>query len=438
MMVRIYTGAVVLGVLGLVILAANSPSDAVEFGLETQSAMSTASPEGIVLKDRCPPSFEQTEAGSCELRNMYQFYDSLQDRGVGGTQTALPTHRDGFTPEQIDLGRYLFFDPALSGDGSTSCASCHHPDLGFSDGRARAIGVAGHEVPRSSPTLWNVAFLKHLFWDARADSLEEQAQGPLYSPEEMANTPAQLLSTLQGNENYGRLFRQAFPDGELDEISLGQVYLSLAAFQTSLISLNSRYDRYAHGYHAALNDNEIEGLNVFRSFVARCAECHTPPLFTNQQVAVIGSPEPEGLPLDIGAEATWDAPKMKGGFKVPTLRNIAKTAPYMHSGRFATLREAVAFYTGGRGHAVPEGVDMHIHWHIWEPNLTDVELDRLVDFLGTLTDETFTPAIPKSVPSGLTPIGVSPFSKSNKTSHTSNAVARDSGDAVELTLGAAS
>ncbi|EED31466.1 di-heme cytochrome c peroxidase family protein [gamma proteobacterium NOR5-3] len=433
MMARVYTTTLCLGLLGLALLVANSISDATELRPEAGELA-----EPIVLSDRCPASFEQTEAGVCELRNMYQFYDSLQGRGVGGTKTALPEHRDGFSPEQIDLGRYLFFDPALSGDGSTSCASCHHPNLGFSDGRARAVGVAGHAVKRSSPTLWNVAFLKHLFWDARADSLEEQAQGPLYSPEEMANTPAQLLATLQDNETYRRLFRQAFPDGELDEISLGQVYLSLAAFQTSLISLNSRYDRYAHGFHAALSDKEIEGMNVFRSFVARCAECHTPPLFTNQQVAVIGSPEPEGLPLDIGAEATWNAPKMKGGFKVPTLRNIAKTAPYMHSGRFGTLREAVAFYTGGRGHAVPEGVDMHIHWHIWEPNLTDVELDRLVDFLGALTDETFTPAIRDAVPSGLTPIGVSPLNKSNKTSHTSDSVARDSGDSAELTLGAAS
>jgi cytochrome c peroxidase len=202
--------------------------------------------------------------------------------------------------------------------------------------------------------------------------------------------------------------------------------------------LNSRYDRYAHGYHAALTDNEIEGMNVFRSFVARCAECHTPPLFTNQQVAVIGSPEPAGLPLDIGVEAIWGAPKMKGGFKVPTLRNIAKTAPYMHSGRFGTLREAVAFYTGGRGHAVPEGVDMHIHWHIWEPNLTDGELDRLVDFLGALTDETFTPAIPDRVPSGLIPIGVSPLDTIKSTSKPSTTVADRSRDQREHSLGASS
>ncbi len=103
--------------------------------------------------------------------------------------------------------------------------------------------------------------------------------------------------------------------GRARNILLDEVYQSLAAFQTSLISLNSRYDRYAHGYHAALSEHEIEGLNIFRSFVARCAECHTPPLFTNQQVAVIGAPEPDGRPLDIGAEKTFNAPRAEGGIQ---------------------------------------------------------------------------------------------------------------------------
>jgi cytochrome c peroxidase len=153
---------------------------------------------------------------------------------------------------------------------------------------------------------------------------------------------------------------------------------------------------------------------VFRSFVARCAECHTPPLFTNQQVAVIGTPEPEGLPLDIGAEATFGAAQLRGGFKVPTLRNIARTAPYMHSGRFETLREAVAFYNGGRGHAVPEDVELQLHWHIWDPNLEDRELDLIVAFLKTLSDEAFMPRVPERVPSGLTPINHNPAQERNR------------------------
>jgi cytochrome c peroxidase len=364
----------------------------------------------IELSADCPPGFELVAAQQgqrCELRSLYQMYDSLRDQGVGGLKTGLPVYRDGFSPQQIDLGRYLFFDPALSGDGSTSCASCHHPDKGFADGLGRSVGASGEPLPRSAPSLWNVAFQQRFFWDARAASLEEQMLGPLYDPAEMANTPADLLRTLNGLAAYRRLFAEAFPDqfaAAGQQIQLAQIYTAITAFQTSLVSLNSRYDQYAHGYADALSEAEKEGLNVFRSFVARCAECHTPPLFTNRQLAVIGTPEPEGMPFDPGAGETLDEPTLRGGFKVPSLRNIELSAPYMHSGRFATLREATAFYTGGRGHAVPEGEELFIHWHIWNPQLTDDELDRLVDFMKTLTDESFKPREPAELPSGMLPV----------------------------------
>jgi cytochrome c peroxidase len=357
----------------------------------------------ITLSSNCPPGFEKTPDRACELRTLYQFYDSLGNRGIGGTRTALPPHRDGFTPQQIDLGRLLFFDPLLSGDGTLSCASCHRSERGLADGRPRSIGIHGADAGRAAPTLWNVAFLKRFFWDARADSLEAQAAGPLYSPREMGNDPARLLASLNGNATYRRLFREAFPQGD-GAIAEREVFTALAAFEVTLVSLNSRYDRYVHGHAAALSAREIEGLNVFRSFVARCSECHTPPLFTNEQVAVIGAPEPPGRPFDVGAEATFGEPKLKGGFKVPTLRNVARTAPYMHSGAFTQLRDAVEFYNKGRGHAVPEGLRLYLHWHITEPRLTDAEIDRVVDFLGALTDEAFLPQVPARVPSGLTPI----------------------------------
>jgi cytochrome c peroxidase len=356
-----------------------------------------------VLAEHCPPSFELTEQGTCHLLNRYQFYSSVQHRGVGGTKTALPENREGFTPQQIDLGRLLFFDPILSKDGSISCASCHQPDKGFSDGLDRSIGIANTKVARSAPSLWNVGFLDKLFWDARANSLEQQAQGPLFSPVEMGNTPEHLLSTLQNSKQYQALFKQAFKGK--NNIELAQIYRVLTAFQSTLISLNSRYDQYALGYHQALNKDEIAGLNIFRSFVARCAECHQPPLFTNNQIAVIGTPEPDGMPFDIGAEQTYanqpHAEKLRGGFKVPTLRNIVKTAPYMHSGKYDKLRDAVEFYNKGRGHAVPKDQHLQLHWHIWEPNLEDAELDLIVKFLATLTDESLMPVIPAKVPSGL-------------------------------------
>ena len=239
-----------------------------------------------------------------------------------------------------------------------------------------------------------------LLWDGSKSSLEEQLIGPLYADNEMGNRPDQLIADLRSNAIYQDLFTVAFGPGE---IHLDQVYTAITAFESSLVSLNSRYDFYAHGLQTALSPSELEGLNVFRSFVSRCGECHTPPLFSNQEIAIIGVPEPEGRPFDPGAGATSGIPSQRGGFRVPSLRNIAKTAPYMHQGNFESLRDTVAFYNGGRGHAVPEEENLLIHWHIWDPDLREEELDRLVDFLHALTDEGFMPEIPKRLPSGLTP-----------------------------------
>lgn len=364
---------------------------------------STRETSSLTLCKTCPPGFELTDNNTCKLRTPYQLYESTEgnDPGVGGLKTPLPAVRDGFTPQQIDLGRYLFFDPVLSKDGTVSCASCHQPDKGFSDGLKTSVGIDNAALPRSAPSLWNVAFYKKFFWDARATSLETQMTGPLYAENEMGTTREQLLETLNSIESYQQLFRQAFPSKTSDAIELNEIYTAITAFESSLISLNSRYDQYAHGYHEALNQEEIEGLNIFRSFVARCAECHTPPLFTNQQVAVIGLGEPDGKPFDPGAQQTFHDASLRGAFKVPSLRNIDRTAPYSHAGRFNSLREMIAFYSAGRGHEVPKDEQLHIHWHIWEPNLTSYEMDRLVDFLKTLSDESFTPQIPKSLPSGI-------------------------------------
>lgn len=354
----------------------------------------------FALTSTCPAGFVLTDNFGCELKTLYDSYSSPHNSGVGGPRAGLPELRDGFSPKVIDLGRYLFFDPMLSGDNTIACSSCHDPDHGFADGLARAQGVNGATLDRSAPSLWNIGFFDTLLWDGSQTSLETQLLGPLYAPEEMGNTPEQLLTELSSNTTYLRLFSEAFgtPD-----IELTQVYTALSAFEASLVSLNSRYDFYAHGIHDSLSPSELEGLNIFRSFVSRCGECHTPPLFSNQEIAIIGAPEPEGRPFDPGAGATSGIPSQRGGFRVPSLRNIAKTAPYMHQGNFKTLRDTVSFYNGGRGHAVPENENLLIHWHIWEPNLRDEELDRLVDFLHALTDEGFMPVIPKHVPSGLAP-----------------------------------
>ena len=352
--------------------------------------------EFFVLSEHCPPSFEKLDDGSCELRSLYEFYNSPP--GFGGLKTRLPEHQGAYTPQQIDLGRYLFFDPVLSGNKTQSCASCHQPEKGFSDGLARSVGAQGKELQRSAPSLWNVGFLKSLFWDGRTETLQEQASGPLFDEHEMNNSRKNLERTLNGIEPYRQMFAEAFP--EATKITLAEISQALAAFQSSLISLNSRYDRYAHGDESALSAEEQVGHSVFRSFVTRCSQCHTPPLFTNQQLAVTGAPEIVGQEFDAGAEKVLGISQLRGAFKVPGLRNVDLTAPYMHSGALEDLQAVISFYNDERGHAV-KGEGLQLHWHLVNPDLSKAEESALIAFLLSLRDEINKPETPLLVPSGL-------------------------------------
>lgn len=363
------------------------------------------------LRNTCPASFERLAGDACAFRSLYELYAPAADHG--GLRVALPPQRSQYTAEQIDLGRYLFFDPLLSTDRKLSCAHCHHPDFGYADGRAHSAGAGGAgfgpgrsggaALTRGAPTLWNVGFLRRLFWDGRAGSLEDQAAGPLFASDEMATSPERLVSALDASEAYRGLFATAFRRAAVASITVKEVATALAAFESSLVSFNSRYDRYAHGDEAALSEQEIAGHNVFRGFVARCSQCHTPPLFTDGEVAVVGAPAAEGAPFDRGAGAFDADPARQGAFRVPTLRNIARTAPYFQAGQFATLADVVHFYNDTRGHAVPPGVSEQVHWHIAmsAPQLSASDEAALVAFLGALTDESMQPEVPKAVPSGL-------------------------------------
>ena len=361
----------------------------------------------IELTDRCPPYFSLDSEHRCRLNTLYDLYPAANPQW-GGYRVALPPRRDGYPPEQIALGRYLFFDPILSADRDLSCAHCHHPKFSMADGRNRSIGRHGHglgpgrsggaELPRAAPPLWNMAFQQQFFWDGRAGSLEQQIETVLTNEDELASSPKDLVSKLSAIPAYRRLFDQAFSS---PKIEFEQVRTALVAFECSLVSLNSAYDRYIHGAHDALSEQEINGLQIFRSFASRCSQCHTPPLFTSGQLAATGVPAAAGLPFDVGAEATTHEPSLRGAFKVPTLRNIARTAPFMHAGQSQTLLDAVEFYNANPGHAVPERHDLILHWHMVNPHLRNDEIADLVAFMKTLTDETALPAVPERVPSGL-------------------------------------
>jgi cytochrome c peroxidase len=361
----------------------------------------------IKLSDRCPPYFSLSQGNLCRLNTLYDLYPAANPQW-GGYRVALPSRRDGFTPQQIDLGRYLFFDSILSADRDLSCAHCHHPDFSLSDGRERSIGrhgqgfgparSGGSELPRAAPALWNMTFQQQFFWDGRAASLEQQIETVLTTREEMATNPGQLVASINAIPAYRSLFLAAFAT---EQIEFAQILTAIVAFETSLVSLNSAYDRYIHGARDALNEQEINGLNIFRSFASRCSQCHTPPLFTSGQIVTTGVPEAAGFPFDVGAEAVTGEPSLRGAFKVPTLRNIARSEPFMHAGQAKTLLDAVDFYNHAPGHAVSDRSDLTLHWHVVDPQLRTDEMVDLVAFLHTLTDETAMPVIPDRVPSGL-------------------------------------
>jgi cytochrome c peroxidase len=230
----------------------------------------------------------------------------------------------------------------------------------------------------------------------------------MFSSDEMGNSPQIVEAMLNSNPTYRRLFGVAFGRSKECPITVTDIATALTAFESSLVSFNSRYDRYAHGHEAAMSPVEIAGFNVFRGFVARCSQCHTPPLFTNSEMAVIGAPPVPGQTYDLGAGQHDLSPGMRGAFRVPTLRNIALTAPYFNAGQFASLREVIDFYNATRGHAVPAGEHADIHWQIamTRPMLSAADTAALLAFLHCLTDESLLPQIPDAVPSGLAVVTV--------------------------------
>lgn len=276
-------------------------------------------------------------------------------------------------PAKVALGERLFFDPILSGDQTVSCASCHNPDLAFSDGKPRSIGIDGRVGLRNSPSLINVAYQRLLFWDGGSFTLEAQVLAPLENKDEMNAELEPVLQRLRTDTTYIRLFDRAF--GEAPSIrSLTQ---AVAAYQRTLVSTGSRYDQYVAGQTDALTTQERAGLDLFNG-KAGCVTCHAGPLFTNFSF------ENKGLSMalaDSGRARITGLSSDFGKFKVPSLRNVALTAPYMHDGRFSTLETVLQHHNQGGSHTRNQSP------MIKAINLTPEETSAIVAFLHSLTDE---------------------------------------------------
>lgn len=287
------------------------------------------------------------------------------------------------TAEGVALGRRLFHDPALSADGSLACSSCHVQRYAFSDTVTFSRGMAGRTGARNTMPLMNLAWDHFFFWDARALSVELQAFEPVTGHREMGNDWRTVTDRLSSDSLYPAMFRAAFGDARIDSL---RVAFALAQFERTLISLNSRYDRFhKNGDTSAMNVQEKRGESLFFGR-AHCVDCHEPPLFKDHHVVNIGLPRGTG---DDGMGARTGIAWHKGRFKTPTLRNIAVTAPYMHDGRFATLEEVVDFYADGVNVEDPTLDEHMMPWVRGEVRLSEQDRSDLVAFLRTLTDEGF-------------------------------------------------
>ena len=321
-----------------------------------------------------------------------------------------PTQTKTGSSERAALGKKLFFDPVLSANTQRSCASCHKPELAFTDGLPKSLSMDGKSmVNRNAPTLINAAIQGRLFHDARTMNLETQADEVLGNPQEMHHDFSSSIGRLKRSPEYVKLFREAFRGTPDSFISAHSILLAIAEYERTLVSFNSRFDKTIRGEENLLTADELEGFQLFIT-KGKCGGCHFIPLFSGtmppeykmSEWEVLGTPD-----VNDRSKAKLDADPGRGGvhktslyrhaFKTPGLRNVALTAPYMHNGVFGTLEEVMDFYNVGGGKG----------WGIEVPNqsldedslhLTKQEIQSIISFLGALTDTAGLTSRPGSLP----------------------------------------
>ncbi len=339
------------------------------------------------------------------------------------------------SPEKVELGRLLFWDPIIGGEKDMACVVCHHPGLGYGDGIDLPIGVNGSglgiertentggldlvngpigRVPRNAPTIINAAFngltssngydpsASPMFWDSRADALEGQCVGPPGSRSEMRgdayaeeDAMDSIALRLNAIPEYVQLFESVFGAG--NAVTVENYTFAISAFERSIVSDNSPFDQYVEGDLSALNSDEKNGLILFYG-KARCSNCHYGPMFSDYDFHALGIPENPINPNapDMGVDDEYK-------FRTPTLRNATLTGPYMHNGMMESIKDIVEYMNAGV--SANENVTEDMLATDMEPlGLTENEIDQLVAFIESLTDENFDTGVPESVPSGL-PVG---------------------------------
>jgi len=282
------------------------------------------------------------------------------------------------TEAKVELGRMLYFDTRLSKDGTISCATCHDPKMAWAEHKPTSGGINDQKGDRNAPTVINAAYMTSQFWDGRAATLEEQALGPIENPIEMGNEMNNVIATVAGIEDYKTRFAEVFGT----EVTADGIARAIAAFERTVLSGNSPYDRFKAGDKNALNESQQRGMELFMDKAA-CVTCHAEPLFSNGRFYNAGVGSDRENP-DPGRKKVTGADEDMGKFRVPHLRNVAETWPYFHDGSVEKLEDAVRFMAGGgrdNPHLAASFKGMK------ELNLTDDQIADLVAFLEALSGE---------------------------------------------------
>ncbi|MDN5396244.1 MAG: c-type cytochrome [Chryseobacterium sp.] len=306
-----------------------------------------------------------------------------------------------YSEDKMELGKVLFFDPRLSKSGQISCANCHNPEIGWSDGSRVSFGHDRQTGTRNAPTLVNIGYAKTLFWDGRAATLEEQVKAPIENPVEMNLHMSMAVKNIRKIKNYKPLFAKAFGNGDVTEDRIAK---AIATFERSVISPPSKFDKFVSGKKDALTDAEVNGLHVFRT-KANCINCHNTPYFSDQKFHNLGLTYYGRKYEDLGRYVVTKKNEDVGKFKTPTLREVSENKPYMHNGLFPELANIVMMYNAGMGRETPKGDQIndpkfpHKSEMVEKLHLTDEEVFDIVAFLKTLNSYKYKmrpPELPKS------------------------------------------
>jgi cytochrome c peroxidase len=304
---------------------------------------------------------------------------------IGPLPTAVPTPATNLNyAAKVSLGKQLYFDGRLSKNNAISCAFCHNPVAGFADPNQTSVGVGGKRGGRQASTVYNTAFNPFQFWDGRAGSLEEQAIGPIHNPIEMAETHENVVKKLSKIKGYLEQFQSALGTG----VNIQGIGEAIAAYERTIISTNSAFDKFVLGDPKAMGDDAQRGMAVFKG-KGRCILCHNDSNITDNQFHNTGVPQVGPMKEDLGRYYVTRRDADKGAFKTPTLRSIIETSPYMHDGVFKTLEEVVEFYDKG-GTANP-----NLDPRIKPLGLAPQEKTDLIAFLKALTGEPIPFEFPK-------------------------------------------